>query len=202
MRKLWMCALAALLLCCAEWVPGRDSDQRREDREQRRRREKIEDLSRKLSRRLAVPNPAKEHGFLHEQASALLERARQAREDAYLFDRLAAATNALLESSEEIFEAREPERDKDDDDQREAAVALQRHYFRIQQAEYFAKMGNEEQAGEYVKQSRSLYQQARRAYDQKQYRQARKLGEASSYIVRALENLAQAAVRIPEPPRL
>ena len=168
-----------------------------------RQLEKIEDLSKKLERRLKVRNPSKENVFLHEQAAVLLVRLKQSREDSSRFDRLARAADALLESSERIFDAREKDRDDDDDDdRRKTALDLQRDYFRLQQAQYFARQSGEKDAKTYVKHARSIYQQARRAFDAQTYRKAETLGDAASYIVRALENLAQAAIRVPEPPRL
>ena len=175
---------------------------RAESRKERQRK-KIEDLSEKIERRLKVRNPSKENVFLHERAAVLLVRLMLSREDSYRFDRLARATDALLEASERIFDAREKDRDDDDDDdRRKTALDLQRDYFRLQQAQYFARQSGEKDAKLYVKCARAIYQQARRAFDAQTYEKAETLGDAASYIVRALENLAQAAIRVPEPPRL
>jgi hypothetical protein len=146
-----------------------------------------------------MPSPTPDSVFLNQRASILLERTRQAREP-YQFDRLRRATDALLEATQRI-ESEESE-DHDEDDQEKAARTLQRHYFRVQQAEYFASMSGESDAALYVPRCRSLYQQARSAYDARQFDRARRLGEAASLVVGALENLAQAAVRVPDPPRL
>jgi hypothetical protein len=194
-RTLFVVALAALLA-----AGGASLADSREEKRRREGEKKIAELSKKLERRLQIPEPSEENRFLHRQAASLLERTRQAIGDSYRFDRLARATDALLEASESIFDARE-KRNKEDD-QREVALELQKDYFRLQQAEYFARQSGEPDAELYVKHARALYQQARRAYDAGEYRKAEELGDASSYIVRALENLAQAAVRIPEPPRL
>jgi len=202
--------LVTLLALAGASVARADKDRRKSQEE--KQRERIEELSRKLARRLKTPEPGEENKFLHARASALLERAKQARQDAYLFDRLSRAADDLLEASESIFEAGEPERDPEDDDREEAARALQRYYFRAQQAEYFAGLSKpvlsapasspEAEPDLYVKYARSLYQQGRSAYDGQRYRRAKKLGEASAKVVSALENLAQASVRAPEPPRL
>jgi hypothetical protein len=137
--------------------------------------------------------------FLNQRASMLLERARQTSEP-YQFDRLRRAADALLEATQRI-ESRAGE-DNDKDDQEKAARTLQRHYFRVQQAEYFAKMSGDPDAALYIPHCRSLYQQARSAYDARKFDRARRLGEAASLVVGALENLAHAAVRVPDPPRL
>jgi hypothetical protein len=177
-------------------VTGRDKDKRDELRED------LRDVARKLNRRLRVSNPSEDNVFLNQRASEILNRANQARQDFYRCGRLVKAADHLLEASENVFEAREPDRDREDDDRKEAALRLQRYYFRVQQADYFAGLSGEEDAEAYVKRARSLYHRARSAYDSQQYHRARKLGEAAEDIVSALEKLAQASVRVPEPPRL
>lgn len=175
-----------------------DDDDKREERV----REKIYDLAEKLGRRVfAYADSTEEQKWLHDQAGDLLERVKLARNEEYRFDRLARATDALLEASERILESREEEAN-DKDDKKDAARDLERDYFRVQQVEYFAKQSKEANAQEYVTLARSLYQQARRAFDAAQYDRAENLGDAASYVVRALEYVAQAAVREREPPRL
>jgi hypothetical protein len=175
-----------------------DSNSEKRDKKQR---ERIEELSAKLSRRLAMAKPSEEHAFLHQRAEALIERLKQSRRDEYVFDRVARAANSVLEASERIFESGEKVQDEDDTKEK-AARNLQRYYFRLQQAEYFGNMSGDPDWKTYARDSRMLYQKARSAFDAGNYRKARKLGEASGYLVGALENLAQAAVRIPDPPRL
>jgi hypothetical protein len=167
--------------------------------------ERIEDLAEKLGRRLyTYADPTVEQVWLHERAAALLERTKSARKDAYRFDRLARATDAVLEASEAILEARQAKNaaDAKGDDYEDAARDLENDYFRVRQAEYFAGKSGEDNAAEYVKFARLLYQQARRAFDEKKYETAESLGDAASDVARALEYLAQASIRIPEPPRL
>jgi hypothetical protein len=191
-----LCTLA-LLLCFAlpPPLPAADKD---------RSAERIENLAEKLGRRLFVyPDPTSEQLWLHETATALLERTKKAREDKWVFDRLARATDALLEASESILDARKEESHvNDEDDHEEAARGLEGDYFRVQQAEYFATKSSEPNADEYLKCARVLYQQARRAFDEQKYDTAETLGDAAGDVARALEYLAQAAIRVPEPPRL
>jgi len=199
MRKPLTAALLALALAMP--LARADHD---ESKREKKQREKIEDLTEKLERRLRKENPTNINIYLHQQAVVLLERTKRAREQDYRFDRLAHATDALLEASQRVFEANEADDDDDcdEDDRRETALDLQHDYFRVQQAEYFAKLSREKEAKAYVTYARALYQQARQAYDAGEFCKAKKLGEAASYIARALEYLAQAAVRIPEPPPL
>ncbi len=173
-----------------------------EDKRARRQRERLENLSEKLSRRMATPDPQAVQGFLHAQAGLLLERARQSTHEAYVLDRLCRAVEELLEASEEVFDSRKPEGKHDRDERRETAEELQRHYFRVQQADYFARLSGLKEAPTYVVHARSLYQQARSAYDAGLYKKAQHLGDAADGLVDALENLAQAAVRTPDPPVL
>ena len=63
-----------------------------------------------------------------------------------------------------------------------------------------AGIGGEKEAKQYVTYARSFYQLARSAYDAHQYDRAQMLGDASSLLVTALENIAQASLRIPDPP--
>lgn len=168
----------------------------------RKQRGRLNDVSKKLAKRLTVPEPSETNKFLHARATELIERARDSFGDEYRFDRLVRAADALLESSENIFESRKLERDKNGDNREDIARKLERTYFRVQQSEYFASIAKEEDIGLYVRHSRLLYQQARSAYDAREYHKARQLADAAGYLVSGLERLAQAAVRIADPPRL
>lgn len=159
----------------------------------------LERLGKMLSWGMNVPGSSPELIFLQARASELLERTKQARENNFQFERLARATDSLLSASQRIFMSRKANQ-IDDNDKRDAAEFLQRCYFRVQQAEYFAGLSGEKEAKQYVIYTRSLYQQARSAYDARQYDRAQMLGDASTMIVAALENIAQALLRIPDPP--
>jgi hypothetical protein len=163
------------------------------------KQEMLDRLGKMLSWGMNVPDPGPEIAFLHARASELLERTKQARANNFQFERLARATDALLGASQRIFVSRKASQ-IDENDKRNAAEFLQRCYFRVQQAEYFADLSGEKEAKQYVLYTRSLYQQARSAYDARQYDRAQMLGDASFMIVTALENIAQALLRIPDPP--
>jgi len=174
-----------------------------ESRWERKRREEIKDLTEKFARRLRYEGLTQEQLYLHRQAAALLERVKQEKTDRYRFDRLAHATEALLEASQRIQEAKREQKGADEeDDQREAARDLEKDYFRVRQADYFARQAKEKEAGDFVRLARKLYQQARAAYDAGDFDKAEDLGDAASYVARAVEYLAQAAIPVPEPPRL
>ena len=71
-------------------------------------------------------------------------------------------------------------------------------YFRVRQAEFFASLSGEKNSEQYVTWSKSFYQQARVAFDAHEYQRARLYGDASSFIVFALECIAQANVQMPD----
>jgi hypothetical protein len=187
---------------------------RRSDRStpEQRKAESIRNISQRLTRVSARPDLlSQENRSLLQKVSSLLERHRQAAAGSYLLDRLESAMDDLLDGSEEILESRldlrnqqgiRDRRQDADEARRDTARELERSYFRIQQGDYFARQSQERDAQEYILAARRLYQLSRAAYDAGDYLGARGLSEASQKVIDALESLAQAAVPIPEPPRL
>jgi hypothetical protein len=188
----------ALLLCLG--TATADANQSRSSRAERNKIEDLDDLSRRFNRQTAFRNLSPETEFLHARATALMDRARQAEAGSYLFGRLENTIDNLLDAVEEI--AKSEETGDDDDTQERAAKDLERAYFRVRQGDYFARMSTEGDSKAYVKTAQALYQKGRGAYEMKQYRKARRLAEAAREVIDALEDLAQAAVRIPDPPQL
>jgi hypothetical protein len=188
----------ALLLCLGTATAG--ANQSRSSRAERNKIEDLDDLSRRFNRQTAFRNLSPETEFLHARATALMDRARQAEAGSYLFGRLENTIDNLLDAVEEI--AKSEETGDDDDTQERAAKDLERAYFRVRQGDYFARMSTEGDSKAYVKTAQALYQKGRGAYEMKQYRKARRLAEAAREVIDALEDLAQAAVRIPDPPQL
>jgi hypothetical protein len=166
---------------------------------ERDKAERLERLAKTLVWLSGMADPALENSFLHARAGELVERTRQAKGNNFQFDRLSRAADALLRASDRIFGARKAAT-MDDAERRDAAEFLQRCYFRVRQAEYFAGLSGEKESKKYVTTTRSLYQQARSAYDARLYNKARMLGDASSMVVSALENIAHASLNIPDPP--
>jgi hypothetical protein len=190
----------ALLLCLG--TATADANQSRSSRAERNKIEDLDDLSRRFNRQTAFRNLSPETEFLHARATALMDRARQAEAGSYLFGRLENTIDNLLDAVEEIAESEEDRNDGDSDTQERAAKDLERAYFRVRQGDYFARMSTEGDSKAYVKTAQALYQKGRGAYEMKQYRKARRLAEAAREVIDALEDLAQAAVRIPDPPQL
>jgi hypothetical protein len=172
--------------------------------------EKIEDLNEltdRLNRLASGQDLSEEQLFLHARVSELLDRARQAPAGSYLLERLDSAIDDLLDASGRLERIKTPDDDVEREDreseaQRRTARDLERTYFRVQQGEYFGEQSGDPMAAEYVRLARRLYQQGRSAYDGGTYWRARQLADAAREVVDGLEGLAQAAVRIPELPRL
>jgi len=159
----------------------------------------------KLSSRLndyatsSVANEERE--FIHERVAELLNRARKSVGDRYLFGRLTSAIDDFLDASEQIEDAMADGPGRSDTQER-AARELEGTYFDLMQGEHFARQSADPYAEEYIRAGKRLYQSARSAYEQEEYAKARDLAEAAREIVSGLESLAQAAVRIPTPPKL
>ena len=188
--------LPALLAVVAAPLLHAGGDEKSRDSAERRLH-KIETRAKK------IPKPADADeipSFLLRETQRLIDQSRTFPHSSYKFDRTLEAVDDLLDAREDWTAARQ---DREEDETRADTVKrLERAYFRVQQGEYFAKLSQDRNASEYVRRSRQLYQQARAAYDRRELHRANKLASASSELVNVLENLAQAAVRRPEPPVL
>jgi hypothetical protein len=162
---------------------------------------KLDKLSARLNRYATGSVSTPEREFLHERVTELLNRTRKSTEDDYIFGRLTSAIDNLLDASDEIEEAFE-DKPGDEDTQQRAARKLEDTYFDLKQGDHFADQSGDSHAAQYIRTGRRLYQAARAAYEQKQYAKSRHLAEAARELVAGLESLAQAAVRIPTPPKL
>jgi hypothetical protein len=130
-----------------------------------------------------------------------LESADRARRSGRLFtaDRLAEAADALLHVAEHQQRLRSGGGPKGPPPAEEVQDHLQRVYFRTQQADYFLSQSHDPDAVSFPKWSRDFYELARRAYDRKDLLAADENAKCADEIVKALENLAQAATPAPPP---
>ena len=161
----------------------------------------VQTRAKKIPRVADADDPA---GFLSRETHRLMNRCVALSRSSYEFDRMLEAVDDLLDAREDLVAAGRDRRSRKNADETrgDTAKRLERSYFRVQQGEYFARLSGDKQGAEYVLRSRQLYQKARAAYDSEEYHRANKLASASSELVNVLENLAQAAVRKPEPPVL
>lgn len=200
--RLWVGGvLAGLfgLMIVAGWAADRNK------RAEEKKLEELDGLSKRLNRLASDSELSGEQRFIHDRVGELMKRAREEPGDSYLFGRLEEAIDDLLDASDELRDSRRARNDDGDDKDRErerTARDLEQTYFRVQQGDYFAKQSGDPHARDYVRTSQRLYQQARAAYDAREYRRSRHLADAAEEVIAGLENLAQAAVRIPNPPKL
>lgn len=189
--------LLALTLALCIVSTGRADDKKRRAEQLK----ELNQLSSRLNRNATNSIKTDEREFLHERIAELLNRARKTADDRYLFGRLLAAADDFLDASDQIQDAMEDGPARSDTRER-AARELEATYFDLIQGEHFARQSGDANAKAYIRAGRRLYQSARAAYEQEEYAKARDLGEAAREVVAGLESLAQAAVRIPTPPKL
>jgi hypothetical protein len=187
--------LYVLLLPVATSLSLAERSKSREDKKQ----EEIRKASRKLS---GFGRNDADLSFIRDRGQELLLRAEQAPAGSYLFERLIDAVDDLVDAGEELAKAGDSGDSGKQPDAAETARHLERTYFRVTQADYYARISADPNGPGYVAAARRLYQAARREYDSGNYRRARRLARAAGELVDTLENLAQAAVRVPDPPKL
>jgi hypothetical protein len=108
-------------------------------------------------------------------------------------DRMAEAADALLRVAEHQQHLRTGGEPKGPPPSAPMQDQLQRTYFRIQQADYFLNQAHDSRAATFPKWSRDFYQLAVRAYERHDLVAAGENAKSAEDLVRALENLAQAA---------
>lgn len=113
-------------------------------------------------------------------------------------DRMVAAADAFVRAAEHTSHVAEGPKGPVPP-AREIADHLQRVYFRLEQADFFAGRSTDVDAKALPTIARNYYEQARKAYDEGSWFAADEYAKSADDTVRGLENLAQAAA--PEPPR-
>ncbi len=112
---------------------------------------------------------------------------------AFAAGRMAEAADALLHVAEHQQHLRMEGEPKGPPPPVPIQDQLQRTYFRVQQADYFLSQAHDARAASFPKWSRDFYQLAVRAYERQDLITADENAKSAEDIVRALENLAQAA---------
>lgn len=190
--------LAALLLGSGAARAERRKDKRSNEE---RKAKALRGLLQRL-RKLRAESPSiPEQATIHSYAESLLDEAKGANAGSYLIGRLFCAADGLLDSSEELDELKRS-KPIEKDTREKAARDLTNAYFRVKQGDYYASAAKHPWAPELVPLSQRFYQIARREYDAGANTRARHYAEAARELISALECLAQAAVRVPEPPPL
>jgi hypothetical protein len=137
-----------------------------------------------------------------EYSRSYLDRAQKALQSRQVFvaDRLIGAADALNHIAEHQDHLRTGPGPKGLPSPQELSDHLHRVYFRIQQADYFLKQSGDAVAASFPKWARDFYQLAVRAYDHQDMLAADENAKCAEEVVKALENLAQAASPAPPPP--
>lgn len=193
----WALLMFGALVLSPGWVCAE-----REKTPAERKKATLRQARQRIERKLRVAGADADLDFIRERARELLGRAAAESAKSYRYDRLEEALDDLLDAGEELAELLREGNKRDTEGQRTTALELENAYFRVTQAEYFARLSDDPQGKDYVRLARGLYQKARREYDAKQYWRARRYGDASREIVNTLEALAQSVVRVPDPPEL
>jgi len=197
-RRTFLCAVVALLLCVLPLLADKKSPERR-------KLDELNDVSKRLNAIASKQELRDEQRFLNEWVAKLLTRAREAPAGSYLFSRLVSAMDDFLDGSEELqkmVDDDDSEEDSEDGARRRTARELESAYFRVKQGDYFAEQSREKGADQIVKTAGRLYQLARREFDEGRYWRARRLADGARECIDGLESLAQAAVEVPDPPKL
>ncbi|HSW38444.1 MAG TPA: hypothetical protein VLL97_03005, partial [Acidobacteriota bacterium] len=158
----------------------------------------LEATAKRLERAKKTTHSDPDIVFLKTKTSDLVDQAKQWTNNQFRSGRLVMAANALLDAADRIVWSRAVEQRAREKDVWGAGFILQGCYFRVRQADYFAMLSGDKDSGQFVTLSRSLYQQARSAYDAGQFQRARLLGDASSFIVFSLESIAQGVTPDPD----
>lgn len=114
-------------------------------------------------------------------------------------DRLAESADALLHVAEHQQHLLAGVGPKGPPPAEETREHLQRVYFRTQQADYFLSQSHDSRATAFPKWARDFYQLAVRDYERGDLIAADENAKCAEEIVKALENLAQAATNSPPP---
>jgi hypothetical protein len=155
----------------------------------------------RLRRQYSDPQPADEgRKVLLWHSSAYAGKADQIWRTAqpYIADRTLAAAEALFHASDHLEHLKGPAGPPPPPAE-EVSRHLAQVYFRTRQADYFLQEIHDNAASPLVTLARQYYQRAVQSYDRSDFRGADEYGKTSEELVKALENLAQAATLAPQP---
>jgi hypothetical protein len=157
----------------------------------------------RLRRQLTYPRPADpERQVLMSLSEVYANKADQIWRTAqpYIADRTLAAAEALFHASDHLEHLKAPPGPPPP-----PAEDVSRHlaqvYFRTRQADYFLQEIHDNSASPLVSLARQYYQRAIQSYDRSDFRGADEYGKTAEELVKALEDLAQAATLAPQPRR-
>jgi hypothetical protein len=157
----------------------------------------------RLRRQFAEPRPADpERQVLLRHSEVYANKADQTWKTAqpYIADRMLAAAEALFHASDHLEHLKDSAGPPPPPAE-EVSRHLAQVYFRTRQADYFLQEIHDNAASPLVALARQYYQRAVQSYDRSDFRGADEYGKTAEELVKALENLAQAATLAPQPRR-
>ena len=188
---------AGLYAQAPPWPPPKPPIPRQEAKKPRpKQQDWFSGAQKRLESLNGITAPAAENAdykSLLGRSAELIDQAKSSKDNQFQFGRLLLAANAMMDAADRVLMAQKSGNNPEENDSRAADFVLRGCYFRVRQADYFAGISGDKKSGQYVKLASSLYQQARSAFDAKEYGRARLLGDASTSVVFALERMAQAA---------
>ncbi|HLH40379.1 MAG TPA: hypothetical protein VKX39_14610 [Bryobacteraceae bacterium] len=187
--------------------PGRKADKKGEEKKGKGKKEdeieRFPDRIDRLRRQLEYTHSADpERQTLLWNSGVYANKADQTwrTQQPYIADRILAAAESLFRASDHLQHIAgapgfppPPSPPAEDVSRRLAQV-----YFRTREADFFLQEIHDNSASPLVSLLRQYYQRAVQAYDRSDFRGADEYGKAAEEIVKALENLAQAATLAPQ----
>jgi len=165
--------------------------------------DRFEDRLERLRRQFAEPRLADpERQALLSYSGVYATKADQIWRAAqpYIADRTLAAAEALFHASDHL-EHLKASQGPPPPPAEEVSRHLAQVYFRTRQADYFLQEIHDNSASPLVSVARQYYQRAVQSYDRSDFRGADEYGKTAEELVKALEDLAQAATLAPQPRR-
>jgi len=199
--------LAGLMASLIATAPTQPGPQRKEQGDKKGKAKKGDEIERfpnrleGLRRQYSGPQRADpERQVLLWHSSVYAGKAEQLWRTAqpYVADRTLAAAEALFHASDHLEHLKESAGPPPPPAE-EVSRHLARVYFRTRQADYFLQEIQDNAASPLVRLARQYYQRAVQSYDRSDFRGANELGKTAEELVKALEDLAQAATLAPQP---
>jgi hypothetical protein len=201
-RLIMITGLVLALIAQAPAQPGPDKNgDKKGDGKKGEEIDRFEDRLQRLRRQFAEPQPSDperqvllRHSGVYANKADLIWRTGQP----YIADRTLAAAEALFHASDHLEHLKERVGPPPPPGE-EVSRHLAQVYFRTRQADYFLQEIHDHAASPLVSLARQYYQRAVQSYDRSDFRGADEYGKTPEELVKALENLAQAATLAPQP---
>lgn len=198
----------AMIALVATAQPGVDAKDKKGDKKEKGKKgdeiQRFQDRLDGLRRQLEYVRPADQerqtllgHSGVYANKADQIWRAQQP----YIADRTLAAAEALLRASDHLQHLANPPGFPPPPPAEDVVRRLGQVYFRTREADFFFQEIHDNAASPLVALARQYYQRAVQAYDRSEFRSTDEYSKTTEELVKALENLAQAATLAPQPRR-